>query len=282
MLGMWQAIWMAIVQGLTEFLPISSSGHLILMSQILGINTDGGPLLEVLLHVGTLVAVFIVYWQDVWSLIKEGILLIIDGVKYLINKKANPFKMYNERKMVVMVLIASVPTAIMGLFVEAFLQDIFMSSTIGVGVTLLVTCALLLASQKIKVGHKTVEKATFRDALAVGIVQGIATIPGISRSGSTTVAGMAGGFEKAFAIKFSFLISIPAIAGATLLTMLKTDYTELAGNWAPYVVGVIVSAAVGYACIRTLLQLLKNNKFHYFGYYCGVVGVIALVGGLIL
>lgn len=282
MLSYWQAIWMAIVQGLTEFLPVSSSGHLVLASQILGIQTDGGPLLEVILHIGTLIAVFIVYYKDVWSLIKEGVLLIVDGVRYLVNKAKYPFRMYPERKMVVMVLIASVPTAVLGLFVEAFLQDLFMSSAIAVGVMLLVTSALLLLSTKIKQGSKRVEKATYRDALAVGIVQGIATIPGISRSGSTIVAGLAGGFDREFAIRFSFLISIPAIAGASLLTFIKSDLAELAANAGPYLVGLVLSAAVGYLCIRTLLRMLKNHTFHYFGYYCGAVGVIAIICGLVM
>ena len=282
MLSYWQAIWMAIVQGLTEFLPVSSSGHLVLASQILGIQTDGGPLLEVILHIGTLIAVFIVYYKDVWSLIKEGVLLIVDGVRYLVNKAKYPFRMYPERKMVVMVLIASVPTAVLGLFVEAFLQDLFMSSAIAVGVMLLVTSALLLLSTKIKQGSKRVEKATYRDALAVGIVQGIATMPGISRSGSTIVAGLAGGFDREFAIRFSFLISIPAIAGASLLTFIKADLAELAANAGPYLVGLVLSAAVGYLCIRTLLRMLKNHTFHYFGYYCGAVGVIAIICGLVM
>ena len=282
MLSYWQAIWMAIVQGLTEFLPVSSSGHLVLASQILGIQTDGGPLLEVILHIGTLIAVFIVYYKDVWSLIKEGVLLIVDGVRYLVNKAKYPFRMYPERKMVVMVLIASVPTAVLGLFVEAFLQDLFMSSAIAVGVMLLVTSALLLLSTKIKQGSKRVEKATYRDALAVGIVQGIATMPGISRSGSTIVAGLAGGFDREFAIRFSFLISIPAIAGASLLTFIKADLAELAANAGPYLVGLVLSAAVGYLCIRTLLRMLKNHTFHYFGYNCGAVGVIAIICGLVM
>ena len=281
MLSYWQAIWMAIVQGLTEFLPVSSSGHLVLAIQSLGIQTDGGPLLEVILHIGTLIAVFIVYYKDVWSLIKEGVLLIVDGVRYLVNKAKYPFRMYPERKMVVMVLIASVPTAVLGLFVEAFLQDLFMSSAIAVGVMLLVTSALLLLSTKIKQGSKRVEKATYRDALAVGIVQGIATMPGISRSGSTIVAGLAGGFDREFAIRFSFLISIPAIAGASLLTFIKADLAELAANAGPYLVGLVLSAAVGYLCIRTLLRMLKNHTFHYFGYYCGAVGVIAIICGLV-
>lgn len=282
MLSYWQVIWMAVVQGLTEFLPVSSSGHLVLASQILDIQTDGGPLLEVILHIGTLIAVFIVYYKDVWSLIKEGVLLIIDGVRYLVNKAKYPFRMYPERKMVVMVLIASVPTAVLGLFVEAFLQDLFMSSAIAVGVMLLVTSALLLLSTKIKQGSKRVEKATYRDALAVGIVQGIATMPGISRSGSTIVAGLAGGFDREFAIRFSFLISIPAIAGASLLTFIKADLAELTANAGPYLVGLVLSAAVGYLCIRTLLRMLKNHTFHYFGYYCGAVGVIAIICGLVM
>ena len=282
MLSWWQALWMAIVQGLTEFLPVSSSGHLVLASVLLGINTDGGALFEVILHVGTLVAVFIVYYKDVWSLIKEGVMLIVDGIRYLINKAEHPFQMYPERKMVLLVIVASIPTAIIGLFVEKFLQDIFMSSVIAVGITLLITCALLLLSQKIKLGHKKVEKTSYRDALAVGIVQGIATLPGISRSGSTIVAGMAGGFDKEFAIRFSFLISIPAIAGAALLTLIKADFSQISMNFGPYLLGFAVSALVGYLCIRTLLQLLKKNKFHYFGYYCGAVGLMAIIWGFFL
>lgn len=278
-IGWLQAAIMGLVQGLTEFLPVSSSGHLVLAKFILGAETDTSALFEVLLHVGTLAAVFAVYYKDVWNLIKEGILLIIDGVLWIFRKKE--FRLYPERKMVVMVILVSIPTAVLGLLMEKFLEDIFLSSILAVGLALLITGTVLLLISKIPAGHKKIGEMKTRDALFIGVVQGIATIPGISRSGSTISAGLFCGLDREFAIRFSFLMSIPAILGAAFLKLLKVSSADLALNIGPYLLGTVIAALVGYLCIRWLLSLLKKNQFHYFGYYCLAVGCIAIIRSII-
>ena len=275
-----QAIIMGLVQGLAEFLPVSSSGHLVLSKFILGAELGTSALFEILLHVGTLAAVFVFYWKDVLNLIKEGLFLIKDI--FLLIFKRKKFELYVERKMVVFIIVASIPTAILGLLMEAFLEDLFLSSVIAVGFALLVTGTMLMMIRKMPKGQKTLEEMNGRDALTIGLVQGIATIPGISRSGSTVTAGLFCGLDKEFAFRFSFLMSIPAILGAAVLKLMDVDMADLAANAGPYAVGMIVSAVVGYASIRWLKNLIQKDQFHYFGYYCLAVGLVSIVYGVFL
>lgn len=275
-----QAIIMGLVQGLAEFLPVSSSGHLVLSKFILGAELGTSALFEILLHVGTLAAVFVFYWKDVLNLIKEGLFLIKDI--FLLIFKRKKFELYVERKLVVFIIVASIPTAILGLLMEAFLEDLFLSSVIAVGFALLVTGTMLMMIRKMPKGQKTLEEMNGRDALTIGLVQGIATIPGISRSGSTVTAGIFCGMDKEFAFRFSFLMSIPAILGAAVLKLMDVDMADLAANAGPYAVGMIVSAVVGYASIRWLKNLIQKDQFHYFGYYCLAVGLVSIVYGVFL
>ncbi len=279
-IGYLQAIIMGLVQGLTEFLPVSSSGHLVLSKFILGADLGTSALFEILLHVGTLAAVFVFYWKDVLNLIKEGLLLIKDCALFIL--KRQKMEMYLERKMVVFIIVASIPTAVLGLLMEAFLEDLFLSSVIAVGFALLVTGTFLMMIRKMPKGHKTLKEMKGRDALTVGIVQGIATIPGISRSGSTVTAGIFCGLDKEFAFRFSFLMSIPAILGAAVLKVLDVDGADLAANAGPYLAGMLVSAVIGYACIRWLKNLIQKDQFHYFGYYCLAVGLVSIVCGIFM
>jgi undecaprenyl-diphosphatase len=282
MITYWQAIWLAILQGLTEFLPVSSSGHLAIAGMLFHINTDVGPLFDVLLHVGTLIAVCAVYYKDVWVLIREVVLLVVDGIRYLVNRTKNPFRMYRERLLALYVILASIPTAVIGLLVQKFLEDLFLSSLTAVGCALLITAAILFLSKKIPAGTKNLEDMKIRDVLTIGTVQGFATIPGISRSGSTIVTEFAAGLNPEFAVEFSFLISLPAIAGAALLNLLDAGLDSFAVNAGPYLVGVLLAALTGYLCIRFLLRILKKGKFYYFGYYCAAIGLVAVIAGFFI
>ncbi len=277
-IGYLQALIMGLVQGLTEFLPVSSSGHLVLSKFILGAQLDTSALFEILLHVGTLVAVFIVFWKDVWSLIREGIFLIRDLIVCLLRKKK--LMLYPERKMLLFIILASIPTAILGLLMEKFLEDLFLSSLIAVGFALLVTGTFLLLIRKLPQGHKKLPQMKGRDAFTIGIIQGIATIPGISRSGSTVAAGLFCGLDKEFAFRFSFLMSIPAILGAAVLKLTDVSGADLATNAGPYLIGMIVAALTGYLCVKWLRNLIQKNQFHYFGYYCLVVGMLSVIWGI--
>lgn len=275
------AIIMGIVQGLTEFLPISSSGHLVLAKFLLRADLGANSaFFEVLLHVGTLIAVCCVYWKDVWSLIKEFFILIRDLFRYFKDKKA--IEMYPERKMLLLVLVASAPTAILGLIIEKTLADVFMGSVLAVGLALLITAAILILSARIPEGRKQLKGIKYSDALFIGFVQGLAVTPGISRSGSTIVSGLCSGLKKEFAVRFSFLISLPAIAGAMLLSLKDLSGQDIAMNGLAYFIALIFSAAVGYVCIRWMLKLLKKNKLYYFGYYCAIIGIVAVITGLFM
>jgi len=277
-IGYLQALIMGLVQGLTEFLPVSSSGHLVLSKFILGAQLDTSALFEILLHVGTLGAVFIVFWKDVWSLIQEGIFLIRDCVLWVIKRKKLTF--YPERKMLLLIIIASIPTAILGLLMEKFLEDLFLSSLIAVGFALLVTGTFLLLIRRMPQGHKKLGQMKNRDAVTIGIIQGIATIPGISRFGSTVAAGLFCGLDKEFAFRFSFLMSIPAILGAAVLKLTDVSGADLAANAGPYLIGMVVAALTGYLCVKWLRNLIQKNQFHYFGYYCLLVGMLSIIWGI--
>ena len=184
--------------------------------------------------------------------------------------------------MVVFIIVASIPTAILGLLMEAFLEDLFLSSVVAVGFALLVTGTMLMLIRKMPKSDKTLEEMKGRDAFTIGLVQGIATIPGISRSGSTVTAGLFCGLDKEFAFRFSFLMSIPAILGAAALKMMDVNIADLTANAGPYAVGMIVAAVVGYASIRWLKNLIQKDQFHYFGYYCLAVGLISIVYGILV
>lgn len=277
-MNIWKAILMGIIQGLTEFLPVSSSGHLVIAGILLNVNTEASPLFDVLLHVGTLAAVFTVFWQDVKSFFVELVRLIADVFRRIFHHK--PLEMYTARKMVLMVIVASIPTAILGLLVQKFLQDIFMTSLIAVGLAELITAAILLYSKKLPRGKKNEEKMKYSDGVFIGIMQGVAVIPGISRSGSTVSAGIAAGLEPDFAFRFSFLVSIPAIIGAALLELFDITSAD-AANMGYYLVGMLFAAAVGYFALKWFRGLVKKNRFHYFGYYCLALGVLAIILGLV-
>ncbi|MBO6157758.1 MAG: undecaprenyl-diphosphate phosphatase [Firmicutes bacterium] len=278
-MNIWQAILMGVIQGLTEFLPVSSSGHLVLGKIFFDINIETSALFEALLHVGTLGAVFVYFWKDVKMLVIEGLKIIRDLCLLIFKKK--PWEDYPERRMVLFIIISSIPTVIIGLLVEAFLEDIFFGSVIAVGCALLVTGLILFSLTKIPIGHKGLEKMKYKDSVFIGLAQGIATLPGISRSGTTVAAGLFCGLDKEFAFRYSFLVGIPAILGSALLKLLKISAAD-AANMGYYAVGMVVAFVLGLLTVRWIAALLRKDKLHYFGYYCMAVGVISIVAGFFI
>ena len=282
-----QSIFMGLIQGLTEFLPVSSSGHLALFKILFKVNTDTGMLFDVLLHIGTLIAIVVVYWRDVYKLIVELIHIIIDLIYNLIawikelRGERVPFRRIvcsTYRKFVVLVVVATIPTGIIGYvgrdFVTAAETILFIP-----GLCLIITAVILFLSDRAPAGKKGPRQISYTNAFIVGIVQGLATLPGISRSGSTIAASVFLGFRREFAVKFSFLMSIPAILGALVLELHGAASMEITGAMARnYVVGMIVSAVVGYIAIKLMLVIVKKRKFTYFSIYCLVIGVISLIG----
>lgn len=291
---LFQAIFLGIIQGVTEFLPVSSSGHLAIFKELLGVQTPTGAselTFDILLHIGTLIAIFIVFFKDIKKMVLEFIFLMKDvflNIKtFVVGTIKKEEKSYiriisgSYRKFVLMVLVATVPTGIIGLLLKDVIESAA-SNLVIIGVALLITCVLLLIADGSENLRKTPKNIPFWQAAIVGVVQGIATIPGISRSGSTISASLFLGFDKKFAVKFSFIMSIPAILGALILDIKDINFSEMGGQlWGYYIIGMIFSAVVGYFCIKLVNYLVKERKFKYFAYYCAVVGFIAIIGGIV-
>ena len=266
------AILLGLVQGVAEFLPISSSGHLAIAQNLLGLETEVPEFYDVLLHLGTLVAVFVAYWQDIVDMIGE----FFRGVGDLA-RRSTPTPVPPARRMILLIIIATLPLFVV-LPIRHAVQGLS-DNMVFIGAALIVTGFLLFASDLMRKGRKTERHAIWSDALIVGVGQAIATMPGISRSGMTITAGCFCGFERKFAVRFSFLMSIPAILGANILSLL--DVMQEGGiNWAElpmYLLGVVVAAVSGYLCIRLLKMIADKGKFGFFAYYCWAVGVLTLV-----
>ena len=259
---LFSSILLGLIQGITEFLPISSSGHLAIAEQLLGMNGLETPeFFDVLLHLGTLVAVFVAYWAE----IREMILEFFRGIGDL-RRHSTPSPLPPARRMIFLLIVGTLP-----LFVVLPIRHVVEglgSSMYFVAGALIVTGILLFVSDRVRKGHKSERSATMRDVLIVGIGQAIATCPGISRSGTTITAGCLVGFDRQFAVRYSFLMSIPAILGANILSMV--DVAQSGGVvWADvpvYLVGVIVAAVSGYFCIRLLKMIAEKGKFGFFAY----------------
>lgn len=282
-----KSIIMGVVQGIAEFLPISSDGHLAIMKQVLHIDADNGLLFDILLHFGTLIAIFIVYLKDIWELIVEGVQLIGDCFvnlgKFLrntVSRKQLPYKKVIStpyRKFVMLVIVSTIPTGFIGVIFEDVVE--FTGRTLLVpGLCLILTGLLLMIADRVKEGNKVEETTGYQEAGLIGIAQGLATLPGLSRSGSTITTALLLGLDREFAVKYSFIMSIPAVLGAVVFelrdfSMDMVSQTDLFN----YLVGTIVAAAVGYFSIKTMLVLVRGKKFKYFSYYCITIGMIAFL-----
>lgn len=282
-----KAIIMGIIQGVSEFLPISSSGHLSLMKNVLNMELETGLLFDVLLHLGTLVAIFIAFRTDIKELIVEGFQIVgdffINLFRFISNLISKDKVKYKEmvttpyRRFVMLVILSTIPTGIIGYTFKDIIESA--SETLIVpGLFLIITAILLLIADYAKEGSKDAKTATYKDSLILGLAQGIATVPGLSRSGTTITTGLLCGFEKSFAVKYSFIMSIPAVLGAVLLEAKDIGTVSISQSEVGfYIIGMIVAAVVGYVCIKTMLVLVRGKKFKYFAYYCFVVGGFAVI-----
>lgn len=267
------AIILGIIQGVAEFLPISSSGHLSIAQNLFGLSVEGtnDMFFDVLLHLGTLAAVFVAYWAEIHEMIVEFFRAIGDVFGRKKQKKLPP-----ARRLIVMIILGTLP-----LFAILPVKDVIeelSQNTYFIGVALLVTGVLLTACDRVRKGKKTEASASMRDALIVGVGQAIATCPGISRSGMTISMGCFCGFERKFAVRFAFLLSIPAVLGANILEIVDVMETGIDLSLLPtYFVGVLVAAVSGYLCIRLLKMIAENGKFGAFAYYCWAMGGITIV-----
>ncbi|WDP91366.1 MAG: undecaprenyl-diphosphate phosphatase [Desulfobacter sp.] len=265
----YQGIILGILQGLTEFLPVSSSGHLVL-GQIYFNITEGGLAFDVAVHMGTVAAVVVVYFSDIREMTASLLRFITAPNKKELNAQDK------NLNFVWCILAGSVPTALIGFGLKT-LEHILFTSSLLVGLMLLVTGGVLWGSKKYyRESDSGGAPLTLKRALFIGVVQGMAVVPGISRSGSTIAAGMFAGLDRTTAARFSFLLSVPAICGAQIISI--KDALETGGLIDPAVIcGTIVSFIVGLAALKLLLKLVHTGKFHLFAPYCWLAGILALI-----
>ncbi len=268
-----EAIILGLLQGLAEFLPISSSGHLAIAQYFFGIKGDSVLLFAVLLHIGTLVSVFIVYWQDIKDLIVEFFKLIKD----LVTGKGLCLEGNPTRRLGCLIVVASIPTAIIGLTLNDTFGG-FYTSMVAVGCSLIFTGIILVVAEKIGKGKKNASDMKFGSALFVGLMQGVAIMPGVSRSGSTIFAGLLSGQERVFAVKFAFLVSIPAIIGSFLLEVPDAISAGVSmSQLLPILLGMLVAAVSGYLAIKFMIKIVSKQKLAYFSVYTILLGTFLLI-----
>lgn len=256
-----EAIVLGIVQGATEFIPVSSSGHLVIVPWLLGWDHQG-LLFDTVLHWGTLAAIFAVFWRDFWRIIVASLQSIVRRSLADPNARLGWF-----------IVVGSVPAALTGLLFKDFIESLFASHLAAAGF-LLVTAALLAGSEQLAARarqDKQAETMTWADVIVIGLAQAIALAPGISRSGSTIATGLARGLNRAAAARYSFLLGTPAFFGAGLLQIsdaLATDGAEVAAQFPFLVVGFVASAVTGFLAIRFLLTYLRRHTLYVFAIYC--------------
>lgn len=281
-------ILLAIVQGITEFLPVSSFGHLCFLQNILGMDHGPGVLLEVMLHLGTLAAVFMTFQKDIRRLFVESIEMFMDLIGnaslYIHNRRTGDHLRYTKiicnvyRKFAVLLMLSMVPTMFIG-YTARRLVAMSVSSKLIPGVGILITGILLLVIDLSQVGGtKAAKDASFSNAMWIGICQGLSVFPGFSRSGMTISAGLMSGFSRTFAVKYSYILSVPAIIGAMIMELGQFGSADMTvGLGFSYVFGMIIAAVVGSLTIRACLKLVHHGKFRYFAYYCFIAGILVLV-----
>ena len=262
------AVLLGLVQGLTEFLPVSSSGHLVLFQQVLGdgvMGMDDHVAFDLVLHLGTLVPVLIMYRADIGSVFAdlkgEGPLLERDGLR-----------------LAAWVVLGTVPTGIIGVLFKDVFEQLF-TTTLTVGVAFGLTAILLWRTRALQDGRRSIQDMTWQDALIIGLAQGVAITPGISRSGTTIAIALVLGLRRDLAARFSFLLSVPAILGAFVLK--SRDFDLTAGHaLLPLGVGFVAAAVSGWAALLLLLKLVRSGDFSRFSFYLAPLAVAAIAFGL--
>lgn len=271
------AVILGLVQGVAEFLPISSSGHLAILQKFFRLADveHDHMFFDVLLHLGTLIAVFAAYRRDIADLIREFFRMLH---LQAIPRHQRPD--YPKRRMILMLILATLPLFLV-LPVKDYVEGLYMNTFFIAG-ALLVTGGLLFLSDRFSRGGKDEKSIRISDALFVGCAQAIAVVPGLSRSGTTIAAGMNRGFDRSFAVKFSFMLSIPAVLGANILSLIDAVQAGFDTSLLPvYLVGVLVAMVSGYASIILLRYIAGKGRFGGFAYYCWGAAIVTLVFSLI-
>lgn len=276
-MNIFESILLGLIQGLSEFLPISSSGHLALLQYFFGIEGESVLIFAVLLHFGTLIAVLIVYRKDIWELIIE----LGRAIKDIFTGKGLNVNANENRRLGYMIIVATIPVVIIGLLFNDFFKEAY-TNILMIGICLIITGTFLWIAERQASGYKGIREMRFRDAVFVGVLQCIAMLPGISRSGATIVGGLFAGLNRELAVKFAFLISIPSVIGAVILETPAAIEQGLAGELLiPVIIGVVIAGISGFIAIKTMIKIVSNKKLFYFSFYTWIVG-IAIVTYLIV
>jgi undecaprenyl-diphosphatase len=275
-------VFLGVIQGLTEFLPISSSGHLVIFQHLIGLK-DPELLLDISLHIGTLLAIFIFFWSDIRAMVAECVAFLRNllwtrkpaalapkGMK----DRVDEARQLPYARLTLWVLLGVIPTAVIGIAFRQLFHEMF-GSTLVVGIMLMITGTILGVSRLIPNQAKRKRGVGLFTALAVGLAQGVAITPGISRSGITIVCGLLCGLDRELAGRFSFLISIPAIIGALVMQFDMTEIGEI--GYAPLVTGIVISFVTGLIALKITMNYVKKGKLYYFLPYCFLAGLVALV-----
>lgn len=258
---------LGVFQGIAEFLPVSSSGHLVILERLFNLNSDNIAF-EVSVHFGTLLSVVAIYYSDLWK-------MIVSFFSGLFSKKfRSNFQNDEYFRLAVFVVIATIPAGLVGVLFSDFIEDIFHSVRL-VGVTLMITGVFLFLTRFVKIQNR---KLGGWNGVLIGICQAVAILPGISRSGSTISAGLLCGISRTEATRFSFLLSVPAVLGATILEGKDALIPGSAAlDWKILSIGLISSFVVGYLSLKFLLKIVQSGKFSWFAPYCLLAGLLTLL-----
>lgn len=269
------AILLGIVQGVAEFLPISSSGHLAILQNLFVLSAgEEHMFFDVLLHLGTLISICVCYWGDIVAMVREVFIVLRGG------RRADGTPVQGNlgaARLFLMIVVGTLPLFLVLPINDSVEQLYYITPFIGVA--LLLTGCMLFVSDRMAPGKRTEKNMRFRDALIIGLCQCVATIPGLSRSGTTITAGIATGLDRGFAMKYSFLLSLPAVLGANLLSFIKAlgeESIELSMVPA-YLVGMLAAMLSGIAAISLMKLIAKKSKFGWFAYYCWGAGMLTIV-----
>ena len=276
-MNIWDALIQGVVQGLTEFLPVSSSGHLSLVQYFTGNSGETGAFFSILLHLGTLIAVFIAFRKTIWELIVEAFSMLAD-----IFRRRFSFKTMNgKRRMIWMFVLSEIPLLFF-LLVKDYISMVSADNSILIeGFCFTVTGVLLLLADKLGSGKTNMDTMSPKDALAMGFAQSIATLPGISRSGSTVAAGLLMGLDRGYAVTFSFIMGVPAVLGANLLELMDVLGEPFPVEPAVALVGVAAAVIFGLLAIKMVQWLIHTDKYKWFGYYTLALGALVILIGII-
>ncbi|HIS96526.1 MAG TPA: undecaprenyl-diphosphate phosphatase [Candidatus Scatomorpha pullistercoris] len=273
------AILLGIVQGVAEFLPISSSGHLAILQNLFALSAgEEHMFFDVLLHLGTLISICVCYWGDIVGMVREVFIVLRGGRR----ADGTPVQgQLSSARLFLMIVVGTLPLFLVLPINDSVEQLYYITPFIGVA--LLLTGCILFVSDRMTPGKKTERNMRFRDALIIGLCQCVATIPGLSRSGTTITAGIATGLDRKFAMKYSFLLSLPAVLGANLLSLIKAIGEEgIDTSLIPaYLIGMLFAMLSGIAAILLMKLIAKKSKFGWFAYYCWGAGVLTIILGLI-